>query len=327
MLGERRATVLAGGHTHSQMLRRYSDMILLNPGSVGLPFEQNVATGRSLAARPGPRVCASFMWADHKLSIELRRVPVDSAAIVQAARQRHAVCRVVGRRIGRSNSNRGRSADLEGGSQAATLQNVQLADLAWILQPLAHDPHKHVHCRKTGRSANNEGDIMLTKNMQDAINQQIKHEFYYRSSTAMSAYFGEQQPAGLPQAGCVFRARKSTGTPWLFNFITDRDGSVELQALDQPPSEFAAPLDVFQQALEHERRISGLDPPALCAAVKERDYPAQIHLQWFIDEQVEEEKNATQIVEQLKLAGNDGVALLMSTTPLARARGSGAVSG
>ena len=84
MLGGRRAILLAGGHTHTQMLRRYGDMILLNPGSVGLPFEQNVATGRS--RNPPWAEYAVVGWAGGALSIELRRVPVDRAAIVQTAR-------------------------------------------------------------------------------------------------------------------------------------------------------------------------------------------------------------------------------------------------
>jgi putative phosphoesterase len=84
MLGGQRATVLAGGHTHTQLLRRYRDMILLNPGSVGLPYEQNSATGGS--RNPPWAEYAVVGWAAGKLSIELRRVPVDAAAIVRAAR-------------------------------------------------------------------------------------------------------------------------------------------------------------------------------------------------------------------------------------------------
>jgi putative phosphoesterase len=83
MLGGQHATVLAGGHTHTQMLRRYHDMILLNPGSVGLPYEQNPATG---GRNPPWAEYAVVGWAAGKLSVELRRVPVDAAAIVRAAR-------------------------------------------------------------------------------------------------------------------------------------------------------------------------------------------------------------------------------------------------
>jgi predicted phosphodiesterase len=84
MLGGQRATVLAGGHTHTQMLRRHRDMIVLNPGSVGLPFEQNPATGGT--RNPPWAEYGIVDWADGKLSIELRRVPFEVAEIVRAAR-------------------------------------------------------------------------------------------------------------------------------------------------------------------------------------------------------------------------------------------------
>src|SRR5262249_23052146 len=84
MLGGRRATVLAGGHTHTQTLRRSRNLIVLTPGSVGLPFEHDPATGRT--RNPPWAEYAIVDWADGKLSIELRRVPVDVAEIVRAAR-------------------------------------------------------------------------------------------------------------------------------------------------------------------------------------------------------------------------------------------------
>jgi ferritin len=163
---------------------------------------------------------------------------------------------------------------------------------------------------------------MLSKIMQDAINTQIKHEFYSSYLyLAMSAYFENNSMPGFARWMRVQSEEENAHALRLFDFINDRDGSVELQAIEQPPSEFKAPLDVFQQALEHERKISELIHQLYALAVREKDYPAQIHLQWFIDEQVEEEKNASQIVEQLKLAGNDGAALLMLDNALGARKG------
>ena len=84
-----------------------------------------------------------------------------------------------------------------------------------------------------------------------------------------------------------------------FGFVNERGGKVTLQAIDQPTTDFDSPLAVFQQALEHEQKVTG------------DDYPAQVLLQWYINEQVEEEKNATNIVEQLKLIGKNSSALLI----------------
>lgn len=158
---------------------------------------------------------------------------------------------------------------------------------------------------------------MLSKVMQDALNEQIKHEFYSSYLyLAMSAYFESNSMPGFARWMRVQSEEENAHAMRLFDFINDRGGSVELQAIEQPPGEFKAPLDAFQQALEHERKISALIHQLYELAVKEKDYPAQVHLQWFVDEQVEEEKNASQIVEQLKLAGNDGAALLMLDTAL-----------
>ncbi len=90
-----------------------------------------------------------------------------------------------------------------------------------------------------------------------------------------------------------------------------------LEAIEQPPAKFTSALDVFQQALEQERKISGLIHRLYGVALKEADYACQVLLQWFVTEQVEEEKNAVQIVEQLKLAGEKGPGLLMLDRQLA----------
>jgi ferritin len=80
---------------------------------------------------------------------------------------------------------------------------------------------------------------------------------------------------------------------------------------------------VFQQALAHEQHVTQLINSLYALAVKENDYPAQVLLQWYISEQVEEEKNATNIVEQLKRIGNDGSALLILDRELGARKGDG----
>src|SRR5262249_11068339 len=97
----------------------------------------------------------------------------------------------------------------------------------------------------------------------------------------------------------------------LFHFILDRNGRVVLQAIDKPPVEFKSPLDVMEKTLEHERRVTGMIERLYELAVKENDYATQAELQWFITEQVEEEKNASTIFEQLKMIGDNRSALLM----------------
>jgi ferritin len=153
---------------------------------------------------------------------------------------------------------------------------------------------------------------MLNKTVQDAINNQIKQEFYSAYLyLSMSAYCETINLPGFAHWMRVQYQEELVHALKFFDFVNDREGSVELQAIEQPPGEFQSPLDVFQQSLEHERKVSGLIHQLYEVAVKEKDYPTQTLLQWFITEQVEEEKSASQIVEQLKIIGNDGGALLL----------------
>lgn len=96
----------------------------------------------------------------------------------------------------------------------------------------------------------------------------------------------------------------------------DRGERVELQAIDQPPHTFSSPLDTLEQALEHEKDITSRIHDLYEIAVEEKDYPAQILLNWFISEQVKEEKSATGIVERLRMAGEDSAALLLLDSDL-----------
>ena len=93
--------------------------------------------------------------------------------------------------------------------------------------------------------------------------------------------------------------------------LVDRGARVTLRGLDQPHSDFASPLDAFSRALQHEQDVTAKINKLYALAVAQSDYPAQVLLQWFITEQIEEEKNATRIVEELKMVGGNTNALLL----------------
>src|SRR5688500_3383239 len=100
---------------------------------------------------------------------------------------------------------------------------------------------------------------MISKTVQNAINDQIKHEFYSSYLyLSMSAYFETQSLPGFARWMRAQSQEEHEHAMKFFDFVNDRDGTVELQALDQPPGEFQSPLDVFQQSLEHERKVTGL---------------------------------------------------------------------
>jgi ferritin len=153
---------------------------------------------------------------------------------------------------------------------------------------------------------------MLSKVVQDTINDQIKNELYSAYLyLSMSAYF---EGANLP--GCAHWMRvqsqeEVSHAMKFFEFVFDRGGRVMLQAIDQPSVDFKSPLDIFQQSLQHEQKVTAMINHIYELAVKENDYATQTFVQWFITEQVEEEKNATQIVDQLKAVGDQPAALFM----------------
>lgn len=162
---------------------------------------------------------------------------------------------------------------------------------------------------------------MLSKKLQQAINEQIKHEMYSAYLyLSMGAYFEAGNLHGMAHWMRVQFGEEQAHALKFFDFVNERGGRVELQAIEQPPLDFKGVLPVFEAVLEHEQKVTGLIYKLYEAALAEKDYAAQVLLQWFISEQVEEEKNATQIVETLKMVGEKGQALVMLDHQLA-ARG------
>lgn len=152
---------------------------------------------------------------------------------------------------------------------------------------------------------------MLPKTVQDAINDQIKHELYSAHLyLSMSAYFESNNMPGMAKWMRVQSGEEATHAMKFFDYINNRGGRALMTAIDQPPTDFESPLDVFGKALEHERKVTGLINSLYALSVKENDYPSQILLQWFVTEQVEEEKNASIIVETLKRIGASGGGLV-----------------
>jgi ferritin len=152
---------------------------------------------------------------------------------------------------------------------------------------------------------------MIKKNLQDALNEQINKEMYSGYLyLGMSAHLAEANLSGFANWMRVQFKEEQAHAMKLFEYLLDRGGRVTLKAIDAPPATFGSPLAVFQQALEHEKKVTGLIHKLYELAEKEKDHALAGELQWFIKEQVEEEKNATEIVENLKRAGAQVSALM-----------------
>jgi ferritin len=163
---------------------------------------------------------------------------------------------------------------------------------------------------------------MLNPAIEQALNDQIQKEFHSAYIyLAMSAYF---EAENLPGAAHWMRHQaeeEQEHAMKIFDFVNDRGGRVALQAIGEPPAGYASPLAVFEAAYAHEQKVTKSIHGLYALAVKEGDYPTQVMLQWFIDEQVEEEKNASAIVAQLHMVGDSPAALFMIDRQLAARSG------
>jgi ferritin len=165
---------------------------------------------------------------------------------------------------------------------------------------------------------------MLTQALLDALNRQIQCELHSAYVyLAMSAHF---ESLALP--GCAnwmrHQAQEEVNHAMrLYNYVIDRGGRIELAAIDKPEKEYGSPQEVFEAALKHEQYVSSRIHELYDLAVKEQDYPTQTHLHWFIDEQVEEEKTAGEILDMFARAGDHEAAILFIDNKLAARSGDG----
>ncbi|HEX5632341.1 MAG TPA: ferritin [Gemmatimonadales bacterium] len=160
---------------------------------------------------------------------------------------------------------------------------------------------------------------MLSAKMQGALNRQIEHEFYSSFVyLAMSAHFEGRNLPGFAKWMRVQAGEEHTHAMKIFDHILDRGGEVVMPAIATTPTKWGAAIEVFQDALNHERAVTKSIHELYALAVEERDYPARVFLDWFVNEQVEEEKTAELVVEQLRMIGDDRPALIMLDRELAQ---------
>jgi len=158
----------------------------------------------------------------------------------------------------------------------------------------------------------------LSKKLQDAFNAQIKEELFSSYIyLSMSAYNEAANLSGFAHWMRRQSQEELEHAMKFYEFVNDRGGRVIFQALDQPPAEFEGPTDVFEKTLEHEQFITSKIHELYALALAEKDFASYGLLQWFVDEQIEEEKNAGEILAMLKMIGDKGQGLIMLDRQLA----------
>ncbi len=160
---------------------------------------------------------------------------------------------------------------------------------------------------------------MLGKKMQKALNEQLNWELYssylYMS---MAAHFHSVNLLGFANWMRVQGLEELTHAGKFFDFINNRGGKVELQAIQGPPTKWASPRAAFEDGLEHEQKVTGRINDLVNLALSEKDHATHIFLQWFVTEQVEEEASATEVIQKLKLVGAHPGGLFMIDQELAK---------
>ena len=147
-------------------------------------------------------------------------------------------------------------------------------------------------------------DPALEAALNDQLNREFSSEYLY---LAMAAHLEHENFPGFASWMRAQAAEEHDHAMRFFTFIDDRGGRVRLGAIAEPPLEFGSPLEAFAAALEHERSISR----SIEDLYERADRPTQAFLDWFLTEQVEEEKTVGQIVESLRLAADSGPAMLI----------------
>jgi len=141
----------------------------------------------------------------------------------------------------------------------------------------------------------------MDKQLEKLIQDQVKNEWYSAYLyLSMAAWFESQNFEGFAHWMYKQAGEEQVHGKKMFDFLLDRGVKVTLQAISQPPADFASPLEVFEKAYEHEQKVTALINGIADQAEKVNDHPAKVFIQWFITEQVEEEKNASQILDLLK---------------------------
>ena len=158
---------------------------------------------------------------------------------------------------------------------------------------------------------------MLSKTLEKALNEQVNKEYYSAFLyLSMSSYFESENLLGMAAWMRTQYEEEIMHALKIFDMIVDMEGKIELKPIDGPPMEFDSPLDAFNKTLEHERNVTGMINNIYSLAREENNYAVQSALQWFIDEQVEEEKSALEIVRQLEMIGDETTPLLLLDSKL-----------
>ena len=160
---------------------------------------------------------------------------------------------------------------------------------------------------------------MIGEKMRKALNGQVNAELYSAYLyLSMCAYFESVDLAGFANWMRVQTQEEVAHAMKIYDYVNERGGRVILEAIEKPVSEWDSPLAAFGAVFAHEQKVTGLINELVNLAIEEKDHAANIFLQWFVNEQVEEEAGADAIVKKLKLVADAPGGLYMLDAELAQ---------
>lgn len=146
---------------------------------------------------------------------------------------------------------------------------------------------------------------MISEKMQNAMNDQVTAEFYSAHLyLSMSAYLESIDVPGFANWMRIQYQEEVTHAEKLLAYVIERDGRAIIKSFDSLPTEWNSALAAFEDAYAHEQKVTGLINNLMDIAISEKDHASQVFLQWFVNEQVEEEASVKAIIQQLKLLGD-----------------------
>ncbi len=160
---------------------------------------------------------------------------------------------------------------------------------------------------------------MLSEKMQEALNDQMKWEFYSEFLyLAMAGYLKSRSLDGFANWMMVQTQEEHAHAVMFFNYIADAGGRAEVRAFDQMENEYASVTDVFRKTVEHEKLVTRRINDLMALALEEKDFATAGFLDWFVREQVEEVASPQKILDQLEMTEEGGNALMMLDRELAQ---------
>jgi ferritin len=146
----------------------------------------------------------------------------------------------------------------------------------------------------------------MSESIEKAINEQINEELFSSYLyLAIAADAGSRGLSGIQSWMTVQAQEEVAHAMKFYNFVLERGGKVELKEIAKPEKEFGSVLDMFKASLKHEKHITGCIHKLYELAEQEKDYPFVSFLKWFIDEQVEEEASAQEVIDKIEMIGDN----------------------